>query len=54
MEDRGEISAEWRVQSGEWRVESGECRVESTEGRGKREEFLLAVARSANGAGGYT
>ena len=40
MEDRGEISAEWRVQSGEcrvesgeWRVESGEYRVESTEWR---------------------
>ena len=28
MEDSGEISAEWRV-------ESGECRVESTEVRGK-------------------
>ena len=40
MEDWGEISAEWRVQSGEY--------------RGEREEFLLAVARSAIGTGGYT
>ncbi len=35
MEDRGEISAEWRVQSGECRVQSAEWRVESTEVRGK-------------------